>query len=396
MVRAVNRSAGPAVCLGGGLAGHPAGEHAGFSPNGQSDDGQSNDGLSNDGLSDDGLSCNRCQSADRPSPGGVEAAPFRQPSSLRVAVVPPQSAAPLPMKKLILALCAASLTLAACSSESNAAPTKLRFSVIPDFKKSELQKNCDTLAAYLTDKLGIPVEYQPSNDYAGAVQYLVGNKVDFVWLGGKTTCDAIDEGNGEVDVIATRDIDLTFKTYFIANKKLLDAGKLTAGTDLDLLKANAKDLTFTFGSKDSTSGHLMPRFFMLEAGIDPDAAFKNSGYQASGGHSATLSAVASGATDVGALNFTVWDKASDDVKQNAPIIYTTPGYVDYAWCAHKRIGAEMMQKLTDTLVNLDKANPADAKILEAWSAKARFVRADAEKWDSIRKVRDSLPKGFLQ
>ena len=242
----------------------------------------------------------------------------------------------------------------------------------------------------------MPIEYLPSNDYAGAVQNLVANKVDFVWLGGKTTVDALDAGEGDVEVIATRDLDMEFKTYFIANRALIDNGTLKPMDDLDALKGKAGDLTFTFGSKDSTSGHLMPRFFMVEADIDPDEAFKNAGYQASGGHSATLSAVASGATDVGALNFLVWDNADDEIKQNAPIIYTTPTYVDYAWCAHNRIGDEMMKKLTDVLTGMDMANPKDKAILDAWSVKARFVPAQASKWDSIRKVRDSLPKGFLQ
>lgn len=296
-------------------------------------------------------------------------------------------------KPLMVALLAAS-TLISCGSES--ATEQLRFSVIPDFKKAELAQNCDTLAKHLTKKLGIPVTYQPSSDYAAAVNALVANQIDFVWLGGKTTCDAIDEGKGKVSVMATRDLDLQFKTYFIANRKLVDSGSLSPMQDLAPLKAKARELTFTFGSKDSTSGHMMPRFFMTEAGIDPDKDFKNTGYQAVGGHSATLAAVESGATDVGALSFLVWDNASAAVKQGAPIIYTTKAYVDYAWCVHSRIGNDLMTRLTDTLIGLDRNNADDKAILDAWAAKEKFVRADAAMWNSIRKVRDSLPKGFLQ
>lgn len=293
------------------------------------------------------------------------------------------------------------LFAAACSSEATkappAAPKELRFSVLPDFNKSKLAENSKLLETFLTKKLGLPVRYEPANDYTASVNALIANKVDFVWLGGKTTVDALDAGKGEVRVLATRDVDLAFKTYFIANKKVLDAGKVKKVDKLEDLKPLAKELTFTFGDCDSTSGHLMPRHFLVLAGIDPNKDWKaEAGYQASGGHGATLKAVASGAVDVGALNYGYWDKASDEDKANAPIVYTTPGYVDYAWVGHARIGEPLLQKITEAFTKLDKNNPEDKAILDAWGAKENFQTADGKLWDSIRKVRDSLPKGFLK
>jgi phosphonate transport system substrate-binding protein len=290
-----------------------------------------------------------------------------------------------------------SATLLFAGAAAAQAPTELRFTVIPDFNKGKLAETCKALADHLTKKLGMTVSYVPSNDYTMAVNALIANKVDFAWLGGKTTVDAIDAGKGQVSVLATRDIDLDFKTYFIANKKLVDSGKLKKVEKLTELAAMAKDFTFTFGDKNSTSGHLMPRFFLVEAGIDPNKAFKQEcGYQASGGHGATLKAVASGAADIGALNFTYWEKASDEDKANAPIIFVTPGYVDYAWVGHSRLGKETMAKITDAFTKLDRKNADDKVILDAWAAKEKFQAADNKRWDSIRKVRDSLPAGFLQ
>lgn len=290
-----------------------------------------------------------------------------------------------------------SATLLFAGTAAAQAPTELRFTVIPDFNKGKLAETCKALADHLTKKLGMPVSYVPSNDYTMAVNALIANKVDFAWLGGKTTVDAIDAGKGQVSVLATRDIDLDFKTYFIANKKLVDSGKLKKVEKLTELAAMAKDFMFTFGDKNSTSGHLMPRFFLVEAGIDPNKAFKQEcGYQASGGHGATLKAVASGAADIGALNFTYWEKASDEDKANAPIIFVTPGYVDYAWVGHSRLGKETMAKITDAFTKLDRKNADDKGILDAWAAKEKFQAADNKRWDSIRKVRDSLPAGFLQ
>jgi phosphonate transport system substrate-binding protein len=301
------------------------------------------------------------------------------------------------MLRTTLILCATLLAISLPATAQDQAPKELRFTVIPDFNKAKLADSCKALSEHLTKKLGMPVNYVPSNDYTMAVNALIANKVDFAWLGGKTTVDALDAGKGQTMVLATRDIDLDFKTYFIANKKLVDEGKLKKVEKLADLKGLAKDFTFTFGDKNSTSGHLMPRFFMTEAGIDPNKSWKGEcGYQASGGHGATLKAVASGATDVGALNFSYWEKASAEDKANAPVIFVTPGYVDYAWVGHARLGKDTLGKITDAFVKLDKANADDKAILDAWSAKEKFQVADGKLWDSIRKVRDSLPAGFLQ
>jgi phosphonate transport system substrate-binding protein len=285
--------------------------------------------------------------------------------------------------------------VASCFAQD--APKELRFTVIPDFNKGKLADTCKVVADHLTKKLGMPVSYVPSNDYTMAVNALVGNKVDFAWLGGKTTVDAVDAGKGKIVLVATRDIDLDFKTYFIANKKLVDDGKLKKMEKLAELKPLAKQFTFTFGDPNSTSGHLMPRFFLTEAGIDPNKDFKSEcSYQASGGHGATLKAVASGASDVGALNFTYWDKASAEDKANAPIVFVTPGYVDYAWVGHERVGKETLAKLTEAFTSLDAKKPEDKVILDAWAAKEKFQTADIKRWESVRKVRDSLPAGFLK
>lgn len=284
------------------------------------------------------------------------------------------------------------LSLSGCvDADAGDRPTALRFSVLPDWNKGTLQRDSEKLAKLLGDKLGVEVRYEPSNDYTAAVNALIANKIDFVWLGGKTTCDAIDLGEDHVHVLGTRDIDLAFKTYFIANQDAIAAGKVSAVEDLAEWRGKTSELTFTFGSEGSTSGHLMPRFFLSEAGIDPDTAFRTRGYQKAG-HGATLQAVASGAADLGALNYAYYDKASDADKAKAPIVHTTPQYVDYAWVVHDRIGADMVAKLKQALLGLDPEAPAEKEILDAWSA-GSFQPASDEQWDSIRKVRDSLEKG---
>ena len=283
---------------------------------------------------------------------------------------------------------------AACGGgEPDAAPV-LRFSVIPDWNKGKRLADSGRLARRLSERLGVEVRYEPSNDYTTCVNGLAANKLDFAWLGGKTTCDAIDVGEGAVHVPATRDIDLHFKSYFIGNRDRMAEGRIAAVTDLAQWRGRIADLRFTFGDVNSTSGHLMPRHFLVAAGIDPDRDFASVGY-AEGGHSGTLKSVASGAVDLGALNYAYYDQAPAAERERAPILFTTPEYVDYAWVVHDRVGERRVAQLRAELLGLDRDDPIQAAILDAWSA-GSFLAADDAQWHAIRQVRDSLPKGFLK
>lgn len=288
----------------------------------------------------------------------------------------------------------ASAALSGCGdSTASPSPQILRFSVIPDWNKGKLAADSLSLAKLLSEKLGVEVRYEQTNSYLACVNALAANKIDFAWLGGKTTCDAIDECKGAAHVIATRDIDLKFKSYFIGNRDAVAAGKLVVVDDLAKWQGKTASVRFTFGSRGSTSGHLMPRYFLSQAGIDPEQSFQSVGY-AEGSHAGTLQSVASGAVDCGALNYAYYDAASAEEKAKAPILFTTSDYVDYAWVAHDRIGEERLQTLQAVLLGLNRKESSHASILDAWSA-GRFVAAKDDMWDSIRQVRDALPKDFL-
>jgi phosphonate transport system substrate-binding protein len=181
-------------------------------------------------------------------------------------------------------------------------------------------------------------------------------------------------------------MDLHFKSYFIANSHAIADGKLRKLDSLEELAPMLEGLSFTFGSKQSTSGHIMPRYFMALAGIDPERDIEGGPkYQLRGGHDATLRAVASGLVDFGALNYTTWEAATPNDKANAPIIYVTPDYVDYCLVAHNRLGADTIDKIRAALTKLDRQVPEHRQILDAFSAE-KFVAANAGDWDGIRNV----------
>ncbi|HEV2610370.1 MAG TPA: putative selenate ABC transporter substrate-binding protein [Noviherbaspirillum sp.] len=250
----------------------------------------------------------------------------------------------------------------------------LRVSAIPDEAPTELQRKFKPLGAYLEQKTGMKVEFIPVTDYAASVEGLVNNKLDMVWFGGFTFVQAKMRSNGKVIPLVQREEDERFKSVFITSDKAISR--------LEDLKGK----TFTFGSESSTSGHLMPRFYLLAANVNPDTDMKRVAF--SGAHDATAAAVAGGKVDAGALNASVWEKLVTERKMDpnaVRVFYTTPGYFDYNWTVRSDMDPALRKKITDAFLSLDKADPKGKEILELQRA-TRFLPTKAENYEAIEKA----------
>jgi phosphonate transport system substrate-binding protein len=246
-----------------------------------------------------------------------------------------------------------------------------RITAIPDESPTELARKAEPLVKYLEAKLGMKVEYTPVTDYAAAVETLVNKKVDMAWFGGFTFVQANARSGGKAIPIVQREEDEKFRSVFI-----------TADETIKTL-ADLKGKDVSFGSQSSTSGHLMPRSFLLQAGVDPDKDFKRVAF--SGAHDATIAAVASGKVQAGALNISVWDKFVADKKvdtDKVKVFYTTPPYYDYNWTVHADMPAATREKLTAALLALSKDTAEGKAILELQRA-TRFVPSKAENYKGI-------------
>lgn len=279
---------------------------------------------------------------------------------------------------------ASALALALASSlafntpvSAQQAPEKLIITAIPDDGDADrMRENFGALAGYLGEAVGIPVEYMHVENYAASVTALATGRAHIAWLGAVTTAQARMLMGDELTILGSRDIDKGFVSYFIANP----ATGLGDVSDLkELAKtADGRSWSFTFGSKSSTSGHMMPRkFFMDQAEAAPEEVFRTVAY--SGSHDVVMQMVADGTHDVGALNYASWDKASDDLKAKAPIIYKTPKYTNYALAARADLGPDLLQKLRTALLALDPGNENGAKVLKYLKA-GSFVEADISEW----------------
>lgn len=255
---------------------------------------------------------------------------------------------------------------------SASAQTTLRITTIPEEAATEQIRKFTPLASYLEKQLGMKVEFTPVTDYPAAVESLVNKKVDLAWLGGFTFVQASIRSGGKVIPLAQREEDTRFQSVFIA-KTSSQIQKLS----------DMKGKQVSFGSQSSTSGHLMPRSFLLQAGIDPDQDFKRVAF--SGAHDATIASVVSGKVDAAALDITVWKKFVAENKvdtQAVNVFYTTPTYFNYNWSVHADMPAALREKIKAALLALNPATPEHAEILKLNRA-TRYVSTTPENYKGL-------------
>ena len=247
----------------------------------------------------------------------------------------------------------------------------LRVSAIPDEAPTELQRKFKPLGDYLAKATGLKVEFTPVTDYAASVEGLIQRKIDMVWFGGFTFVQANVRSKGQVTPLVQRAEDEKFRSVFITTQPGINT--------LEDLRGK----TLSFGSESSTSGHLMPRSFLLRAKIDPDSDLKRVAF--SGAHDATVAAVAGGKVDAGALNISVWEKLVEAKKVDPKVVrvfYTTPGYYDYNWTVRSDMDPALKKKITDAFLALDASTPQGREILELQRA-TRFVPTKTANYAAI-------------
>ncbi len=277
------------------------------------------------------------------------------------------------LKRLLVGV---AMALAAASTAR--AEKTFVFTAIPDEDESRLRQRFDKVANYLSKQLGVGVRYVPVKSYAAAVTAFRNDQVQLAWFGGLSGVRA-RALVPESEAIAQGFEDQRFVTYFIAHKS---AGLVPS----EKFPRKIAGKTFTFGSKGSTSGRLMPEYHIRRVfGKSPDEVFARVGF--SGDHSRTIALVQSGAYQVGAVNFKVWENEKkagriDDAKLS--VIWTTPPYPDYQWTVRGGVdrvwGAGFKKRVQAVLLGLK-----DPDLLASFP-RTRFVPATNADYESIRKV----------
>ena len=282
------------------------------------------------------------------------------------------------------------LVLAACGSEGDESggdggtEKTLGISAIPDQDPELLNRLYPSVAERFASATGLGVDYKPVTDYTAVVRAFEVGDIHLAWMGGLTGVQARSRVDGAT-AIAQRDIDADFHSLFIAST----ASGLEPFDDVTGLTSLAGH-TLTFGSETSTSGRLMPQYFMAQGGLDQAELKGSPGF--SGSHDATIEAVASDSFEVGAVNEQVWkstQEAGEVDLSDVVVLWRTPGYADYHWLARPDLdevfGEGTTQSVTDLLLGLDVADAEDEKLLELFGASS-FVATENSNYDQIEAV----------
>lgn len=280
---------------------------------------------------------------------------------------------------LTLTLIAAVLFLSGCQgggSSSGTARQTLRVSMIPTTDPGKVVRESQPLIAYLERETGAKIDLTVPTNYAAVVEAIANDQVDIAYLGGFTYVQASKRAG--VVPLMQRDRDQNFHSLFITQQD-------SAINSL----ADLKGRTFAFGDVNSTSGHLMPEYFMRESKVDPEVITRAI---YTGGHDATALAVANKKVDAGALDEAVFQRMVKEGKLDPAqvrVFYTTPPFYDYVWAARKGLDPKLADAFTAAFLKLDANDPAQKTILDLLSA-TKYVKAEDGSYDKLRQAaRDS-------
>jgi phosphonate transport system substrate-binding protein len=280
---------------------------------------------------------------------------------------------------------ACGLALTACTSDVQGSEKPLRFTAIPGENTAEMIEKFGRVAKHLSAELGIPVEYVHVSDYGASVEAFKNGDVLLSWFGGLTGVRARNAVAG-ARAIAQGKVDPEYKTYFIAN---IESGLEPSKSFPHALAEH----TFTFGSDSSTSGRLMPEYFIRQnTGMVPAEFFGNEMHFSPSGHEGTWQLVQDGSFDAGAISYKTYDMRVSDGSidpNKCRIIWTTPTYPDYSWNAHpeldKCFGAGFTDKLQATLISI-----TDEALLDAMMREEGLISANNEDFTNLESLAREL------
>jgi len=244
--------------------------------------------------------------------------------------------------------------------------------MIPTTDPGKILRESQPLVAYLERETGAKVDLTVPTNYAAVVEAAANDQVDIAFLGGFTYVQAARRAG--VKPLVQRERDQNFHSLFITQP----------GSGINSL-ADLKGHTFAFGDVNSTSGHLMPEYFMREAKVDPEVIAKAI---YSGGHDATALAVANKKVDAGAMDETVYQRMTKEGKldpKQVRIFYTTPPFMDYVWAARKGLDPKLADAFSAALLKLSASDPAQKNLLDLLGA-TKYVKAEDASYDKLRQA----------
>lgn len=271
---------------------------------------------------------------------------------------------------LVLVACVA---VTGCEADRQFIPETIIVSVLPDQSSDNIPSRFAPLIDYLQATTGRSMQLVMADDYSALLQSFVNQDVHLAFFGGLTYVRAEEAAGAEPLVL--RDVDVAFRSCYV-----------TGADDQRLFLEDFEDSAFSFGPELSTSGHLMPRYFMQRAGIVPEAFFRS--VQHSEGHDQTALQVADSVVDIGVMNCSIYDElveAGTISDREVRLLTKTPAYVNYVWAIQPAIDEQLKRELVDAFLALDIADAEHEAILRPLRAGV-FLPAGRADFEDVRRA----------
>ena len=270
-------------------------------------------------------------------------------------------------------------------SASLSATRPIVVAVLPDEEESVLRTRYDELIRYLEEQTNRNFELLIPDNYGHLVDLFEKGTVDLAYFGGLTFVQA--QARARAEPLVMREVDTRFTTTFIVRNEA------PWNSCVNLACADLAGKIFSFGSRLSTSGHLMPRFFLeAEHDLIPETYFGEVRY--SGAHDKTAVAVSNGTANVGAMNSAILQSMISDGRlgENDLIkIWQTPPYADYVWATRSDLENDAKTSLRNAFLKLDR-NGTEGDLLDALQAN-EFIPATTRDFETLTEI--ALETGLL-
>jgi len=259
------------------------------------------------------------------------------------------------------------------NSNSAIVPETLRIGILPDQDPETLRRRFAPILKYLSAALQIPCELRIPESYEHLLELFHNDEIDLGYFGGYSFVNARQQDRA-VPLVMRR-IDTRFTSLFLVHAN-------STAQKMDDLQGKR----IGFGSALSTSGHLMPRYFLQQMKMEPEEYFSRVAY--SGAHDKTVYWVRDGVIDVGTANANTVRSmlgqnlvGSDEIR----ILWETPPYADYVWAVKPAIDENTRLHIRDAFLELSPEVEEHKAILEALHASG-YVPADNEFFSNLETI----------
>ncbi|NJM98274.1 MAG: phosphonate ABC transporter substrate-binding protein [Phormidesmis sp. RL_2_1] len=271
--------------------------------------------------------------------------------------------------------------------------TELEFGIISTESQDNQKPKWEPFIAAMSEALGRDVKASYATDYAGVIEAMGAGKVQMAWYGGKSYIEAAERSDAEAFAQTVgSDGSKGYYAYLITNKEnpILSDIDTAAGDGDQYVVKNAANLTFAFNDPNSTSGFLVPSYYVFaQNDVNPEQAFKELIF--AGSHEATALAIANNQVDVATNNsesLVEVEKNDPEAFENIQIIWTSPEIPSDPIAYRKDLPDCLKTEIKDFFYGYK-----DEAILGPleWSG---FDEADDATWNTVREL--EIGKSILE